>query len=326
MKTLFSILVVAIIIGLSVVWLHAKPAPLVPRNATSQHESAAVESYATTSSTPEAASSPSPTIGVITATPDVVPAATPMTVNISIPITDATLVAGSVNLLRVGPAGTQPTILGQFYDDGTHGDSTAGDHLYTAQVAFNEPTVGQVQLQASAAFKGVLKRVLSPIYTISVWQKYSGSGSSPVTFAYPAFPGIPFSIDFNSDGTVVFNVQTKDREYTLPAFTISTGGSGTVVPLSDWFSLNVDSSGLLINAGVYSDRTFADGTRILLQTGDPPVDWTGGPVAQAYVMSADHAHLAIVQVSQDNPLRDYGMTSAQIADTIEEIIQTIRFQ
>jgi hypothetical protein len=59
------------------------------------------------------------------------------------------------------------------HDDGLNGDAVAGDHIYTLLVPFNEATAGQIQLQVSAAFQGLLKRVMSSIVTLGVWNTVS---------------------------------------------------------------------------------------------------------------------------------------------------------
>jgi hypothetical protein len=57
-------------------------------------------------------------------------------------------------------------VLGQLHDDGKNGDTIAGDGVYTIQITVNEPLAGQIQFQVSAAFKGKLKRLTSPILTV----------------------------------------------------------------------------------------------------------------------------------------------------------------
>lgn len=108
-----------------------------------------------------------PTIGAINATPTRIDVGTPAAVTVTAMITDPTLIASSVNLLRINANGTK-TILGQLHDDGINGDQTAGDKIFTGRATFTEPAEGQVQLQISAAFKGILIRPQSTIITIQV--------------------------------------------------------------------------------------------------------------------------------------------------------------
>ncbi len=53
-------------------------------------------------------------------------------------------------------------------DDGLNGDRAAGDNIFSLQVTFSEKAVGTARLQASAAFKGQLKRVTSAVTEIPV--------------------------------------------------------------------------------------------------------------------------------------------------------------
>lgn len=77
------------------------------------------------------------------------------------------LLKQSVNLLRQTPLGTK--IVGNMHDDGLLGDRFANDNLYSLQVTLDEADTGQIVFQASAAYKGVLKRDLSTLYTLSVY-------------------------------------------------------------------------------------------------------------------------------------------------------------
>lgn len=82
-------------------------------------------------------------------------------VRFSADIADPSLIAGSVNLLRVGLPGTNPTIVGRLHDDGLNGDAFAGDGRYSIQITLNQPAATQVVYRISAAFKGLLRRVNS---------------------------------------------------------------------------------------------------------------------------------------------------------------------
>ena len=124
MKTLTLVLGIAMTIALGAVWLFAAP-----------------------------------TIGTFTATPSTIYANTPTPVTVSAQITDSTLISNSVNLLRLGAAGTQPTILGQLH--------SSGSGIYTIQISLNEAIPGPIQLEVSAAFTGILKRIVSPPISVT---------------------------------------------------------------------------------------------------------------------------------------------------------------
>lgn len=108
-----------------------------------------------------------PTIGSTNATPTLINVGIPATITVTSVITDAALISTSVNLLRLFPNGTT-AILGQLHDDGKNGDQIAGDKTFAVQVTLNEAAEGQVKLQVSAAFRGVLTRARSSIVAIPV--------------------------------------------------------------------------------------------------------------------------------------------------------------
>ncbi len=128
-----------------------------------------------------------PGIGTVSITPTIIPANTLTSITVTAEITDPLLIPTSVNLLQINASGTQPTILGQLHDDGKNGDAVAGDHLYAIVLTLTEP-IGQSQLQVSAAFRGLLKRVVSSPVPIT-------SLATPATFTVDpgslgACPGI----------------------------------------------------------------------------------------------------------------------------------------
>ena len=56
----------------------------------------------------------------------------------------------------------------RLYDDGTHGDATPEDGVFTNNVPLNEPQPTTLKFQFSVGYKGELKRRLSDIYTLEV--------------------------------------------------------------------------------------------------------------------------------------------------------------
>jgi hypothetical protein len=111
--------------------------------------------------------------------PSIAPNA-PCTITVFVGFPDDMVIPGSVTLMRLSSNGP-PVVVGQLRDDGSTGDAVAGDTVYTIAFTTTEPAAGQITLQVSAAFRGQLRRVISPLLTIPV--------TSDATL--PSDPGLP---------------------------------------------------------------------------------------------------------------------------------------
>lgn len=109
-----------------------------------------------------------PTVGPATATPAYVVVNTPTSVVITAQITDTSLIAGSVNLLKVDSTGKTLATVGVMRDDGTNADAKAGDKTFSLTTTVNLSDSGFVRFQVSAAFRGILRRSLSPSVSVEV--------------------------------------------------------------------------------------------------------------------------------------------------------------
>jgi len=83
---------------------------------------------------------------------------------------DATnpVLSTGVNLLRLDASNKVIATLGTMRDDGTNGDAVAGDKIFTLRLMVTELALGEMRLQVSAAFKGLLKRVLSGVTAVPI--------------------------------------------------------------------------------------------------------------------------------------------------------------
>lgn len=106
-------------------------------------------------------------IGATTVAPTMINIDTATQITVTAAISDPALIPGSVNLLRLDKSG-QATILGTLHDDGTNGDDFAGDHVYSIQLTFREAQPGEIPLQVSAAFKGLLGRTKATLRSVFV--------------------------------------------------------------------------------------------------------------------------------------------------------------
>jgi hypothetical protein len=106
-----------------------------------------------------------PSIGAVRATPTTAVIDTPTQITVTASVTDPSLIPGGVNLLELNANGTT-TILGTLHDDGLNGDAYAGDGVLTLLVTLKAASASQIQLQISAAFRGLLLRVKGPIMNV----------------------------------------------------------------------------------------------------------------------------------------------------------------
>ncbi len=191
------------------------PTPETP----SRLSTASTSSSALAFATPHVAT---PVIGTPTATPALITANTPTSITITVQITGATPLPGGVNLLQLGATGTQPTILGVMQN--------TGNGMYSLQIVFNETATNQLQLQVSAAFQGLLRRVLSPVLSLQVWGVVSDLGEG-FSIRYP--PGLyVVSSDFPGQHLIESSPIDIDLGGGAPPEGSSTGSSGFAIAIN----------------------------------------------------------------------------------------------
>jgi hypothetical protein len=105
-------------------------------------------------------------VGAPRAEPAAIAANTSTAVLFTSAITGGIPLTGGVNLLRISPTG-QAAVVAQMHDDGVNGDVLAADGLFSALLTLNE-TGGPITFKVSAAFKGQLLRVQSPVTQLGV--------------------------------------------------------------------------------------------------------------------------------------------------------------
>jgi len=116
--------------------------------------------------------SSAPTLPMPTVFPTTIVAGVPTLITVTVAIQDPALLPTGINLLQVG---STTITLGTFNDSGINGDLAAGDQIYTAQATVTIATVGQLQLEVSASFQGLLKRS-----TVNAPVIYVQSASAPM--------------------------------------------------------------------------------------------------------------------------------------------------
>ena len=101
------------------------------------------------------------TLGDISILPKVIPVNYDTLITVTIQISDPTYIAGSANLYQSDFNQKLIKRLATFRDDGLGGDLVANDGILTAQYHANEIKETTVSLIATAAFKGVILKVMS---------------------------------------------------------------------------------------------------------------------------------------------------------------------
>ena len=108
------------------------------------------------------------TIGSTLVTPAATPAGTAAVVTVTSVISDASVIAGSVQLQSLDSTGRVIAITGNLHDDGLNGDAVANDGTYTLQTTVLQNTPGTLIFRVSAGFQGSLTRAFSSQLLVSV--------------------------------------------------------------------------------------------------------------------------------------------------------------
>ncbi len=157
-----------------------------------------------------------PPIAAPTATPNIVTVGTSTPVLFTVSIPEPTLNSASVNLLRVDADGSS-TVVAQMRDNGQNGDETPGDKVFTAVLTLTEAEPTPFGFQVSAAFRGILRRSLSPKL------QFAALAPTSVAVSLPPDPGehgktAIAGIDSDGDGmrddvfrAIVFAVPESER-------------------------------------------------------------------------------------------------------------------
>src|SRR6266581_297211 len=200
-----------------------------------------------------------PSIGGVRATPTTAVIGIPTQVSVQASITDPSLIPNSVNLLQLNTDGTS-TMLGSLHDDGLNGDAFAGDLVFTLVVTLNEPSASQIQLQVSAAFKGALQTVKSPIMNV-FFQAANASTVAIVGLAAELASGnisaaLLRFLDSDRASAVLSNLTTAGQQRLASAFAaaqlVSSNGDQRIYQLP-WIAPNGTILGLEVALQPNSD-------------------------------------------------------------------------
>jgi hypothetical protein len=181
---------------------------------------------------------------------------------------DPALIANSVTLLRLNASGQGGANLGRMYDDGSHGDATAGDGIFTAEVSVVEPSTGTVAFAVTAAYRGQLLRVRSSPGLLPVVTRVSDAERQQV-------------ITVQSAGATLFNSRRAvvgDQSALIELVNFLRGRQGVqdVLVSSDNTSVNV---------------VFTSGLQGVIATGPVNTRGSGSRTAKTLIPARSSTHL-----------------------------------
>lgn len=82
---------------------------------------------------------------------------------------DTAPILAGINLLLLDANDTVVSMLpGVGRDDGTNGDAVAGDGVFTFHATATQTAPGQMRMRVSVPFYGIVRRVLSPITSVTL--------------------------------------------------------------------------------------------------------------------------------------------------------------
>lgn len=181
-----------------------------------------------------------PTVGSLAASPSSIPFGLSTAITVTVQIGGGAVLPNGANLLQVSASSTSATVLGVFHDDGQNGDAIAGDGFYTVVVSFNPTQPGNLLLQASVAFQGILLRVKSAVLSLPV---ISQTGTPSISDFTPKSGSVGMVINVSLNN---FNVITG----TTPQVSVpGLNGNSLVVSAS---SFSATSLAFVIPAGAGS--------------------------------------------------------------------------
>lgn len=107
-------------------------------------------------------------IDSISAEPSSFPVNTQTLLTITTQIQSPTLIPDSVTL-TISNDGIHFSLLGQMYDDGTHGDRVPSDNIFTTELLLKESSTRTFFLRSSAAFRGIPRRATSEPLAVHIY-------------------------------------------------------------------------------------------------------------------------------------------------------------
>lgn len=103
-------------------------------------------------------------------TPDETFINTPTIITVTAEVGAENLYISSVAAYEVDAMGKPKSYLCRMYDDGTHGDETEADTVFTCQFNVNKPAKINIYVRITAAYSGDRNRYLSPVMSVKIFE------------------------------------------------------------------------------------------------------------------------------------------------------------
>jgi len=162
------------------------------------------------------------TVGAPVTAPAVVPMgqATQITVTSQIVSgpTDPAVIPSGVYLQRLDATGAFVATLGTMRDDGTLGDTVAGDKVFTLRLTVTEAAVGQLRLRVSVPLYKVIRRVFSTVSVVPI----ASTNRAPEITSQPITQA---TVNFG----YVYRVTASDPEGGLVSFALGQAPAGMAI-------------------------------------------------------------------------------------------------
>lgn len=251
------------------------------------------------------------TVALPKAAPAVLVANQSTVMTFTVRVDDPTFIANSIVLQQLDANDRIISTLGTLRDDGIGADAAAGDKVSSLRVVLRGTLGSRLRIRASAAFRGMLKRVFSPVTQVDVI-------SRTPTFSGVAAVGTPLA------GTV----SVKDAAGVIRTTPLGSNGSYSidVSGMTAPFVFRAEGKANGHNYVVHSAATAADvgGTINITQLTDLVVDNIAGQVAGAYFARGDFSSLTPAALDAEVALLKARLLPVLLALSVDASIDLLR--
>jgi hypothetical protein len=202
--------------------------------------------------------------GSLSASASVIPVGTPTSVVFQVAIPpDPKLIGSSVNLQRLNAGKWE--LVGSMKDDGTGGDTAAGDSIFTLTRTLSESNLGTISFRSTSGYRGSLARASSNTLSLTVTPALALSidtGATELVVEQGGTVNLVTTVTLTNSGFGALNVEST--------VDVTPGGGGLQVesdyPAGGWFSststsfvLNQEFRGITVGDYVMTNTVVIDG-------------------------------------------------------------------